>query len=134
MTKYLLDVNVLVALGIGDHEFHTSVAMWLRTLSSDDELMTCAITELAFVRVLAQLSQTELSIAAAKALLLQVKLDGAFKFTFLMDDLDATRLPGWVKTPKQTTDGHLAALAKANDATFATLDRSIPGAFLIPQR
>jgi hypothetical protein len=38
----------------------------------------------------------------------------------------------WVKTVKQTTDGHLAQLAKANGAILATLDRGIPGAFQIP--
>jgi hypothetical protein len=38
----------------------------------------------------------------------------------------------WVKTVKQTTDGHLAQLAKANGAILATLDRGIPGAFHIP--
>jgi len=134
MTKYLLDVNVLVALALSEHEFHTSVAMWLRALHSDDGLMTCAITELGFVRVLTQLSQSELSIAGAKALLLQVKSGGKLKFAFLKDDHDASQLPGWVKTPKQTTDGHLAQLAKAHGATLATLDRSIPGTFLIPPK
>jgi hypothetical protein len=37
-----------------------------------------------------------------------------------------------VKTPKQTTDGHLVQLAKANGAILATLNAGIPGAFLIP--
>jgi len=33
---------------------------------------------------------------------------------------------------KQTTDGHLAQLAKAKGAVLATLDGKIPGAYLIP--
>jgi hypothetical protein len=41
-------------------------------------------------------------------------------------------LPSWVKSPAQTTDGHLLQLAKANGAVLATLDAGIPGAYLIP--
>jgi hypothetical protein len=57
----------------------------------------------------------------------------AFKFTFIADDHDVSRLPGWAKNASQTTDGHLLQLAKPNRATLATLDRKIPGAFLIPE-
>jgi len=54
--KYLLDVNGLVALGFLQHEFHERVASWVHTLASRGvpELATCSITELGFVRVLAQ--------------------------------------------------------------------------------
>lgn len=47
-------------------------------------------------------------------------------------DRDISHLPKWVRTPKQITDGHLAELARANEAVLATLDRRIPGAFVIP--
>jgi hypothetical protein len=63
-----------------------------------------------------------------------LKSSGNIAFVFIADDHDASRLPAWVKTPKQTTDGHLAQLAKANAAVLATLDRGIPSAFLIPQK
>jgi hypothetical protein len=53
-------------------------------------------------------------------------------FTFIPDGQDISHLPRWVKTAKQTTDGHLAQLAGANSAVLATLDRRIPQAFLIP--
>ena len=51
--KYLLDVNALVALGFGNHEFHARVAYWLRAQQFPD-LATCSITELGFLRVLVQ--------------------------------------------------------------------------------
>jgi uncharacterized protein len=135
MRRYLLDVNALVAIGFNEHEFYEQVVSWVQTLSpDDDEFATCAITELGFVRVLTQLPQYGFSVVEAKLALLRLKSSGDVTFAFFADDHDASRLPDWVKTPKQTTDGHLAALAKANDAVLATLDRSIPGAFLIPQR
>ena len=134
MTRYLLDVNALVALGFNEHEFYERVVSWFHTLRpGEDEFATCAITELGFVRLLTQAPLYGFSVAEAKHSLLRLKSSGDIAFGFVADDHDASRLPGWVKTPKQTTDGHLAQLAKANDAVLATLDRGILGAFLIPQ-
>jgi hypothetical protein len=67
----------------------------------------------------------------ARDLLLQLKSSSAF--TFIADNHDTSALPSWVKTSKNITDGHLAQLAKANSAMFATFDPGIPGAFLIPE-
>ena len=132
--KYLLDVNGLVALGFLQHEFHERVAGWVHTLASRGvpELATCSITELGFVRVLAQAPQYGFTIAHARTLLLRLKAGNSLKFTFIPDDHDVSHIPAWVKTAKQTTDGHLVQLAKAKSAILATLDERIPGAFLIP--
>lgn len=131
---HLLDVNALVALGFLQHEFHERVAGWVRTLASRGvpALATCSITELGFVRVLAQAPQYGFTIAHARDLLLRLKTGKTLKFTFIPDDHDVSHIPAWVKTAKQTTDGHLAQLAKAKGAILATLDGRIPGAYLIP--
>jgi predicted nucleic acid-binding protein len=132
--RYLLDVNSLVALGFAHHEFHERVATWVRKIATEkSELATCAITELGFVRVLAQAAQYGLSVAQARDLLTQLKSSSVTKFVFLVDDHDVSHLPSWVKTPRQTTDGHLEQLAKSKHAVLATLDRQIPRAFLIPE-
>jgi len=132
--RYLLDVNALVALVILEHEFHARVASWLKRpgASSVPELATCSITELGFVRVLGQAQQYGSSIAQARELLLKVKNSDGVRWIFVPDDHDVSHLPRWVRTPKQTTDGHLAELARDNEAVLATLDRRIPRAFLIP--
>lgn len=130
--RFLLDVNALVALGLLEHEFHRRVASWVRK-EHHPTLATCAITELGFVRVLAQASAYNFTIAQAKAQLLRLKETKVYLFTFISDDLDISHLPGWVKTAKQTTDGHLIQLADANGAVLATLDGRIPGAYLIPE-
>jgi uncharacterized protein len=129
--KFLLDVSALLSLGVLDHEFHARTVNFLAT-NRIAELATCAITELGFVRVLAQAPQYGFSVSQARDLLLRLKNAGVIKFTFITDHHDVTHLPTWVKTPKQVTDGHLLALAKANGAALATLDRGIPGAVLIP--
>jgi uncharacterized protein len=128
---YLLDVNVLVALGFAPHQFHHRVASWLA--SDEVSLATCAITELGFVRVLAQAPAYGLTIAAARGLLRSIKGTRNFEFSFIPDSHDISRLPDWVKAPRQLTDGHLSALAKAHGAILATLDEKIPGSFLIPK-
>jgi len=129
--KYLLDVNALVALGFTHHEFHNRVAAWVRA-QKFPPLATCSITELGFVRVLAQASAYGLTLAQARTLLLRIKKSPALPFSFIADDQDISNLPAWVKTSRQTADGHLAQLANANGAVLATLDERIPGAYLIP--
>jgi hypothetical protein len=73
-----------------------------------------------------------LSVTQARTLLLGMKANAAQPLTFLSDANDISSLPAWVKSPAQTTDGHLLQLASANGAVLATLDEGIPGAFLIP--
>ncbi len=129
--KYLLDVNALVALGLIQHEFHDRVASWVLA-QQFPPLATCSITELGFVRVLSQAPAYGFTIAQARTLLLRLKKASALALTFIADDHDISHLPAWVKTPKQTTDGHLVQLAGTNSAVLATLDERIPGAYLIP--
>jgi predicted nucleic acid-binding protein len=131
---FLLDVNALVALGVVEHQFHQKVTAWVGTSRSSGnlKLLTCSITELGFVRVLASTKPYGFTVETASALLLRMKTQDEDLFSFVPDELDASRLPVWVHHPKQVTDGHLAQLAKVNGAVLATLDRGIPGAFLIP--
>jgi predicted nucleic acid-binding protein len=129
--KYLLDVNVLVALGFLHHEFHDRVALWLRN-EKFPQLLTCSITELGFVRVLAQAPGYAFSTQQARSLLLKLKKNRVVPMSFVADENDISKLPAWVKTPRQTTNGHLLELAAEHGAALATLDRAIPGAHVIP--
>ncbi len=129
--RYLLDVNALVALGFIRHEFHDRVAVWVKKRRFP-AMATCSITELGFVRVLSQAPSYGFTVAQAQTLLLRLKKTDVLPFTFIADNHDISRLPTWVKAPRQTTDGHLSELAGANGAIFATLDEKISGAYLIP--
>lgn len=131
---HLLDVNALVALGLLQHEFHERISAWLRALTSKGsvEFATCSITELGFIRILAQAPQYGFTVADARNLLLRLKAGKTPKFLFIADDHDVSHIGAWVKTAKQTTDGHLAQLAKAKGLILATFDERIPGAYVIP--
>ncbi len=127
--KYLLDVNALLALVLIEHEFHDRVARWAskQPLGS---FATCSITELGFVRVLAKAPAYGFTVPQAVSLLERMKKAAAMQL--IADTHDVGRLPAWVKTANQTTDGHLLELARANSLTLATLDTKIPGAYIIP--
>ena len=129
---YLLDVNALVALAFMNHEFHGRVAAWVQSTNSA-QLASCSITELGFVRVLAQAPAYGFTVAQARTLLLRLKQSRASRLEFIPDENDVSHLPGWVRAPRQITDGHLSKLASANGAVLATLDANIPGSYLIPQ-
>jgi toxin-antitoxin system PIN domain toxin len=127
---YLLDVNALLALGVVDHEFHARVSSWMRQRPGP-RLATCSITEIGFVRLASQISAYGFTVAQAISALSKMKGAAPSPFLFLADGHDASLLPSWVKSPKQITDGHLAALATTHGARLATLDEGIPGAYLI---
>ena len=115
-----------------NHEFHDRLAGWVQSQKSPN-LASCSITELGFVRVLAQAPAYGFTVTQARTLLLRVKKARTSPLKFIPDEHDVSHLPAWVKAPKQITDGHLSKLATANAALLATLDESIPGSYLIPK-
>ena len=132
---YLLDINVLLALGLQEHEFHQRTARWVKkiSLARESAFATCPITELGFLRVLLQIPAYSFTLSAGKMLLAQLKTTDGLRFIFLADGNGIADLPLWVRWPKQITDGHLVSLAKSQGAILATLDRRIPGALVIPR-
>jgi predicted nucleic acid-binding protein len=129
--RYLLDVSSLIALGVEQHFFHRRASEW--AFAQEDAIfLTCSITELGFVRIVAQVPEYVADVQNAKTLLSILKSGKLLNFQFVADHHDAALLPGWIEYPRQTTDGHLLELAKAHGAVLATFDTKIPGAFLIP--
>lgn len=130
---YLLDANALLALAFDQHVHHGRMVRWFVTLrrGGNLDLATCAITELAFVRVAPSASLSP-DVASARKALHALKASGGAMFRLLSDDLGADSLPVWVNVPAKTTDGHLIALAARHGATLATLDTGIPGAHIVP--
>jgi hypothetical protein len=129
--RYLLDVNVLVALGHTGHVLHDKASAWYSSIArSATGLHTCSITELGFVRV-SVVTGLQPDIASAQSSLDALKASSQVKFEIVADDLGAAHLPSFVKGPKAVTDGHLVELAKKHSMRLVTLDRGIPGALCI---
>lgn len=130
--SWLLDVNALIALAHQGHADHQRVIQWFASLiGSAARLGTCAITEIGFVRVSIQ-AGFESNAPDAVETLRGLKESSRVPFELLPDLLGADRLPPCVLGYRQVTDGHLLALAQESSMQLATLDRGIPGAYIIP--
>ncbi|HRQ88973.1 MAG TPA: VapC toxin family PIN domain ribonuclease [Bacteroidia bacterium] len=130
--RWLLDVNALVALAHQGHADHARVIRWFASLmGSEARLATCAITEVGFVLVSIQ-AGFENNAPDASETLRGLKDSSRIPFDLVPDSLGADRLPSYVSGAKQVTDGHLLELAQEFSMQLATLDKGIPGAYLIP--
>lgn len=127
---YLLDVNALLALAHTAHTMHGPVETWVTRLRRGDMIATSAITELGFVRIAPQ-ARLSPDVATARQLLAALKQSRRPRFILLEDGLGADALPAWARTPAQTTDAHLLALAAAHGGQLATCDKGIPGSMVI---
>jgi hypothetical protein len=104
-------------------ELHPRIAPWVRSHSSA-QIASCSITEFGFLRVLVQAPSCGFTVTQVRLLLLRLKEASVCPLAFIPDGHDVSHLPGWVKAPKQITDGHLSDLVKANGALLATLARA----------
>jgi predicted nucleic acid-binding protein len=127
--KYLLDINVLIALAHTLHTEHARAYAWFAQ-ASPTALGLCSITELGFVRISVQ-SGLQPDVVSALRTLASLKKSAPFELW--PDALGADVMPAYVKRPAELTDGHLIELAKANNAMLATFDSGIKdaAAFLI---
>lgn len=130
--NWLLDVNALIALAHQGHADHQRVIQWFASLiGSAARLGTCSITEIGFVRVSIQ-AGFESNAPDAVETLRGLKASSRVPFDLLPDALGADRLPPYVLGYRQVTDGHLLEVAQESSMQLATLDRGIPGAYIIP--
>ena len=113
---YLLDVNALIAALVTTHEHHLRVSTWLAGLDRSEVLATSSISELGFVRVLAQASQYRVPVADSVRTLVRFRKDTKRSVCLLPDGRSATELPRWAKGARQVTDGHLLGLAQNHGA------------------
>jgi len=129
--RYLLDVNVLLALAHTGHTLHSKAIDWYASITkSATGFHTCSITELAFVRV-SVITGLQPDVESAKHAFDLLKSSSKVRFELVSDDLSVSQLPSFVKKPRSITDGHLSELAKKNSLRLVTLDRGIPSSVYI---
>ena len=131
----MLDINVLLAFAYDEQICHQRVSRWITHIEATEtetpRFATCSIVDLGFIRIASGPARLAENLTFARADLRRLKHSLGLKL--LGDELDGNQLPNWVSKSKQTTDGHLLELAMTHQAQFATLDRGIPGALLIPE-
>jgi toxin-antitoxin system PIN domain toxin len=126
--RYLLDVNVWVALLDEAHVFHAQALAFMERKKLP--IATCPLVENGVVRVLNLPGYSTFGPAGFEAV--ATKLDeicAAVDHEFWPDDL-SLRTPGMVNWPRvlghnQITDIYLLALAVIHDGCFLTLDHRV---------
>ncbi len=128
MKGYLLDVNVLIALVLENHEAHPVVRRWFQE-TGVKHWVTCALTQGSFVRIVSnpKFSQPSLNVDDALEMLDTVtRLPGHHFWPMDVGVLEAVnpfaeRLFGH----QQVTDAYLLGMAVRKAGRFVTLDKAI---------
>ena len=124
----LLDVNVLVALLVPEHEHHSAAIAWFAA-SSRQGWSTCGVTELGVIRVCAQLPGGVWAPekTADRLLLLTAASRG---YVFWPDSISPATMPEvrTAGTAKQITDRYLLGLARRHRGRVVTFDRPLAAA------
>ena len=121
----LLDVNVLVALLVPEHEHHYAALEWF-SAESRRGWATCSVTELGVIRVCAQLpGGIWLPESTADRLLLLTAASRDYEFW--PDAVSPSAMPEVrsAATAKQITDRYLLGLARRHGGRLVTLDRPL---------
>lgn len=116
--NHLLDANSLLAWHHTGSPHHDVFHVWVKRVGRSS-LRTCALTELAFVRVSIQafgytLAQAQQALATIKA------QAGGF-----ISIAPSPQLANWAATPHKTTDAWLCQLATSHGLRLATFDAGI---------
>jgi len=121
------DVNVLLALHVAAHQFHTAAATWLAQVEA---FATTPITEAGLVRLLLQPRFTGSELSATEALGILRRLKAQPHTAFIPDAsaLDTSHFSYALTGPKQVTDIHLLDLARSRGGRLVTFDAKITAA------
>ena len=126
--RFLLDVNVLVALAFPNHQFSGRAHSWFRR-ESGREWATCALTQAGFLRVGTRLLGG--SHRAVRETLAGLERDCQSPYhEYWSLDMDLRELSDSMRSrligPNQITDMQLLMLAHRHKGQFVTFDAGIP--------
>lgn len=125
-SRYLLDVNVLVALIATTHVHHQLVKEWFNA-SPNLEWSICAFTEAGFVRTATAPRPGQLSMSEATTVLAQLRQHPGYHYVPITADWQTLCSPFFKRLygTKQVTDAYLLGLALHEGWVLATLDKPI---------
>jgi predicted nucleic acid-binding protein len=119
--RYLLDVNALLAWEHGSSPHHVSFHAWAKVVGREN-LWTCALSELGFLRVSMQVFGYSLHQASGALTVLKQSAGG------FVEIAPSPQLPAWSVNASRTSDGYLTQIARENKIRLATFDAGIKDA------
>ena len=122
----LLDVNVLVALLVPEHQHHTSALAWFTTEAVAQGWASCAVTELGVIRVCTQLpGRPWPPETTADRLLLLTAASRDYEFwPDAVPPATMAEVRG-ATSAKQITDRYLLGLVRRHGGRVITFDRAL---------
>lgn len=126
--SFLLDANALIALGWPAHEHHARVLNWFKKHARQG-WATCAITQAAFVRIIAQPSFSGHAVSVNEVGELLLRNTAHPKHRFLPLDFGFEQVlgccTGGLLGHRQITDAYLLTLAIGHGVKFVTFDSGV---------
>lgn len=122
----LLDVNVLVALFVPEHQHHELALNWFAATAATGGWATCAVTAFGVIRVCAQLSGGNWPPEVTADRLLMLTASNR-EYVWWADAVSPAVLPEVrsASRAKQVTDRYLLGLARRNGGQLVTFDRQL---------
>ena len=124
--KYLLDVNVLIALTGESHEHHKLARKWFDT-SGHRDWGVCAFTESGFLRMMGNPKVGSLSVEEATWVLARLSEHAGYRFWPISEGWASLAAPFIERVfgHQQITDAYLLGLAVKEDGVLVTMDKAI---------
>lgn len=127
--RYLLDVNVLIALTWRNHIHHSTAHRWVERRETL-QWASCALTQLAFVRISSNPKILPDAVSPRVACTMLQRLVARPGHRYLPETPALADLSVWstlgLVGHRQVTDGYLLSLAIHHGARLATLDTGLP--------
>jgi toxin-antitoxin system PIN domain toxin len=123
--KYLLDVNVLIALTEEAHVHHQAVTEWFNTTGLNWGL--CAFSEAGFLRLTAHSKVGRITVAEASAVLAALENHPGYRYWPISVGWSTLAAPFQERVfgHQQITDAYLLGLAVKENGVLVTLDKAI---------
>jgi uncharacterized protein len=123
--RYLLDVNVLVALTTRIHEHHAAAREWFHA-APDLKWALCAFTEAGLLRTLSAPHTAQITMAEANAVLADLKRHPGYRYQPITADWHELCSPFFKRLMghRQITDAYLLGIAVHEELVLVTFDRA----------
>jgi toxin-antitoxin system PIN domain toxin len=123
--RYLLDVNVLVALLDENHNHHSLISAWYDTPNL--QWAICPFTEAGFLRYMTRPRAGDLTVQSATAMLTRLAEQPGFHYQPISADWHTLSAPLTQRLfgHNQITDAFLLGLAIHENLILATFDKAI---------
>jgi toxin-antitoxin system PIN domain toxin len=129
VTRYLLDINLLIALTWPQHVHHAQAHAWFGA-TGNRAWATCPITQLGFVRISSNPKIIEHAVTPRQAVAMLERILAVPGHEFWPDQVAPITASQFTSQAfvghRQVTDAYLLALAQYHGGKLATFDHGIP--------